>query len=119
MDAATTGAQRASEDQDERHRADLAASRLETADANRRTADATAGARDAEREHERQMAGAAIDLMASQELVAQLRASQLSLATIEARQKAIFDSAIDVAMVITNPGGIITDWNPGAQHVMG
>jgi PAS domain S-box-containing protein len=35
------------------------------------------------------------------------------------RQHAIFDSAIDFAMVVTDQEGIVTDWNPGATHVMG
>lgn len=37
----------------------------------------------------------------------------------QARQDAIFDSATDFAMVVTDPDGIITAWNAGAQHVMG
>ncbi|MDB5995428.1 MAG: sensor hybrid histidine kinase [Pseudomonas sp.] len=37
----------------------------------------------------------------------------------EARQRAIFESAIDFAMIVTDPSGTITDWNPGATHVMG
>ncbi|WPP02455.1 PAS domain-containing protein (plasmid) [Pseudomonas sp. HR96] len=37
----------------------------------------------------------------------------------KARQDAIFDSATDFAMVVTNSDGIITAWNAGAQHVMG
>ncbi len=59
------------------------------------------------------------DLAASQDLVAQLRASRVALASSEARQRAMFQSAIDIAMVITNPAGVVTDWNPGAEHVMG
>ena len=35
------------------------------------------------------------------------------------RQSAIFDSALDFAMVITDPHGIITAWNSGAEHIMG
>ncbi|WP_374294881.1 PAS domain S-box protein [Sphingomonas sp.] len=44
---------------------------------------------------------------------------QEALATENARLRALFESAIDFAMVITNPAGIIVDWNPGAEHVMG
>jgi len=36
-----------------------------------------------------------------------------------ARQRAVFDSAIDFAIVLTDPDGIITDWNRGAEQVMG
>ncbi|WP_462382770.1 PAS domain-containing hybrid sensor histidine kinase/response regulator [Pseudomonas sp. Marseille-QA0892] len=36
-----------------------------------------------------------------------------------AHLKAIFDSAIDFAIVVTDPTGIVTDWNSGAAHVMG
>ena len=42
-----------------------------------------------------------------------------STATSRARQRAIFESAIDFAMVITDLVGVITDWNSGATHVMG
>jgi PAS domain S-box-containing protein len=37
----------------------------------------------------------------------------------EARYRAIFDSAVDFAMVVTDPTGTIVDWSPGAQNVMG
>ncbi|TNC08802.1 PAS domain S-box protein [Methylobacterium terricola] len=40
-------------------------------------------------------------------------------ASSAARQRAVFTSAIDFAMVVTDTDGIITDWNPGAEHVMG
>ncbi|SFM31431.1 PAS domain S-box protein [Methylobacterium pseudosasicola] len=36
-----------------------------------------------------------------------------------ARQNAVFDSALDFAMVVTDREGIITAWNSGAEHVMG
>ncbi len=37
----------------------------------------------------------------------------------QARHRAVFESAIDFAMVVTDPTGIITDWNSGAENVMG
>jgi hypothetical protein len=37
----------------------------------------------------------------------------------EARQRAVFESAVDFAMVVTDPEGTVTDWNPGAERVMG
>ncbi|PBP51103.1 hybrid sensor histidine kinase/response regulator [Pseudomonas syringae] len=37
----------------------------------------------------------------------------------EARQRAVFDSAMDFAMILTDGKGIITDWNPGAEQVLG
>ncbi|WP_409373174.1 PAS domain-containing protein [Pseudomonas baltica] len=49
----------------------------------------------------------------------QLQASQAALATSEARQRAIFESAVDFAMIIFDPAGIITEWNSGATNVMG
>lgn len=42
-----------------------------------------------------------------------------SPATTQARHRAVFESAIDFAMVVTDPTGIITDWNSGARNVMG
>ena len=36
-----------------------------------------------------------------------------------ARQRAVFVSAVDFAMIVTDPAGIISDWNPGAEHVLG
>ncbi|WP_157080851.1 PAS domain S-box protein, partial [Methylobacterium variabile] len=59
------------------------------------------------------------DTAAPQDLVAALAASRAALARSEARQRAIFDSAVDVAMIVTDPAGVITDWNPGAERVMG
>jgi PAS domain S-box-containing protein len=46
-------------------------------------------------------------------------APQADAVSRAARQQAIFESAIDFAMVVTDPAGIITDWNPGAENVMG
>ncbi len=51
--------------------------------------------------------------------VAELETRQNALASGAARQRAIFESTTDIAMVITDPAGIITDWNPGAERVMG
>ncbi|WP_298089545.1 PAS domain S-box protein [uncultured Sphingomonas sp.] len=115
-------AQRVSERQAERDHqliGDLTASRRQTIEANQRTFDARNQADDAAREHRRQMAGAAADLAATQNLVAELRASQIALATSEARQRAIFDNAADIAMIVTDPTGTITDWNVGAENVLG
>lgn len=47
-----------------------------------------------------------------------IRVSQAALALNEARQHAIFAS-VEVAMVLTDPAGIITSWSLGAEHVMG
>ncbi|MFK7698420.1 PAS domain-containing protein [Pseudomonas caspiana] len=47
------------------------------------------------------------------------KASPAALANSETRQQAIFESAIDIAMIVTNPAGLITDWNPGAERVLG
>lgn len=54
-----------------------------------------------------------------QSTLLRLEASLAALANSEARQRAIFGSAIDFAMVVTDRAGIITDWNPGAANVMG
>lgn len=45
--------------------------------------------------------------------------SPTALASSETRQQAIFESAIDIAMIVTSPDGFITDWNPGAELVLG
>lgn len=47
------------------------------------------------------------------------KAGPAALANSETRQQAIFESAIDIAMIVTNPAGLITDWNPGAERVLG
>jgi len=36
-----------------------------------------------------------------------------------ARQRAIFESDIDFAIILSDPAGVITDWNAGATYVMG
>lgn len=51
--------------------------------------------------------------------VATLETGRDALVASAARQRAIFESSTDFAMVVTDPNGIITDWNPGAEHVMG
>lgn len=115
-------AQRISDRQAERdHRlvADLTASRRQTIEANRRTFDARSDADRASRDHKRQMASAAANLTASQDLVDALRRSQTALTASEARQRAIFDNAADIAMILTDQDGIITDWNIGAENILG
>ena len=37
----------------------------------------------------------------------------------KARQNAVFDSALDFAIVVTDQDGIITGWNIGAEQIMG
>ncbi|MBS68824.1 MAG: hybrid sensor histidine kinase/response regulator, partial [Pseudomonas sp.] len=56
---------------------------------------------------------------ASKELPETLQASLLALAGSEARQRAIFESVVDFAIILTDTAGIITDWNAGAEKVMG
>lgn len=56
---------------------------------------------------------------AQHDIAAQLAASRAALAASEARQRAIFECAIDFAMVTTDPRGNITEWNAGAVNVMG
>lgn len=56
---------------------------------------------------------------AQHDIAAQLAASRAALAASEARQRAIFECAIDFAMVATDPRGNITEWNVGAVNVMG
>jgi len=34
------------------------------------------------------------------------------------RKLAIFDSALDFAMIVTDPAGIVTDWNIGAERIL-
>lgn len=56
---------------------------------------------------------------AQHDIAAQLAASRAALAASKARQRAIFECAIDFAMVATDPRGNITEWNAGAVNVMG
>ncbi len=37
----------------------------------------------------------------------------------ERRHRAIFDSAVDFGIVATDTGGVVTDWNPGAERIFG
>ena len=48
-----------------------------------------------------------------------LRAKVRSTSMDAARQNAVFDSALDFAIVVTDPAGVITGWSSGAEHVMG
>ncbi len=61
----------------------------------------------------------AADPMTLQALAAKLAASQAALTSSEARQRAVFDSITELAIILTDPAGIITDWNLGAEQVMG
>ena len=47
------------------------------------------------------------------------RRDRKALEASERRQRAVFDSALDFAIVVTDRDGIITEWNSGAEHVMG
>lgn len=51
--------------------------------------------------------------------ICQLRAKARHSGGDSARAKAVFDSAIEFAIVVTDTAGIITDWNAGAEQVMG
>ena len=50
--------------------------------------------------------------------VRRLRIRVQATSTEKARQNAVFDSALDFAIVVTDRGGTITDWNSGAERVM-
>ncbi|MGU3420710.1 PAS domain S-box protein [Methylobacterium sp. D54C] len=41
------------------------------------------------------------------------------LAESEARQRAIFDSASEMAIIVTDTAGTVTDWNVGATRILG
>ena len=41
------------------------------------------------------------------------------LAANERRYRAVFDSAVDIAIVVTDCDGVVIDWNLGAEHVFG
>ncbi|WAJ28945.1 PAS domain-containing hybrid sensor histidine kinase/response regulator [Antarcticirhabdus aurantiaca] len=59
------------------------------------------------------------DLVASRDSVAVLEVGRAALSHSESRQRAIFESAIDFAIVVTDPAGLITDWNRGAERTIG
>ena len=42
-----------------------------------------------------------------------------SLPPDETRCRAIFDSAVEFAVVTTDRDGLVTDWNPGAERILG
>ena len=104
---------------DHQHIEDLTASQRQTIAANQRTFHAHSQARDAAERHRHLMAEAVADLSASQDAVAKLNVMQAKLAASEARQRAIFDNAADIAMIVTSPAGIVTDWNIGAENILG
>ena len=63
-----------------------------------------------------------VNASSQEELEAEVsrRRAKLRTARVDAgRQNAIFDSALDFAIVIADPDGTITAWNSGAEHVMG
>lgn len=103
---------------DHRYVASLTLSQRQTIDANRRAMNARSDADLAAQAHERSMAKATADLVVWQRVAAELEESQRALSTSEARQRAIFDNATDIAMIVTDPRGIITDWNPGAENIL-
>ena len=68
------------------------------------------------------MPGSSLSSLSREQLEAEvrrLRSKLLATDTDKARQVAIFDSARDFAMVVTDCEGTITAWNSGAEHVMG
>ena len=65
------------------------------------------------------MRGVVLNSLTQEELVAENARLRAALARSEARHRAIFESAVDFAIVVTDRDGVITDWNSGAEHVMG
>ncbi|AMM14831.1 hybrid sensor histidine kinase/response regulator [Burkholderia sp. PAMC 28687] len=51
--------------------------------------------------------------------LSQSKIDEAALASREARHRAVFESAADFAIIVTDPRGIVTDWNPGAQRLLG
>ena len=45
--------------------------------------------------------------------------SETQLLNAESRLRALFDSAVDFAIVLTDLNGLVTDWNLGAEHILG
>lgn len=48
-----------------------------------------------------------------------LRTSVHATSVDKARQNAVFDSALNFAIIMTDRDGIVTDWDSGAERVMG
>ncbi|MGI4796415.1 MAG: PAS domain S-box protein [Janthinobacterium lividum] len=48
-----------------------------------------------------------------------LQRRERELEARERQQRAVFDSAVDFAIIATDHDGRITDWNTGAHHIMG
>ena len=55
----------------------------------------------------------------SQVDVTGFRDARRRLAANERRQRAVFDSAADFAIVVTDCDGLVTDWNTGAERIFG
>ncbi|MCJ2086699.1 PAS domain S-box protein [Methylobacterium sp. E-005] len=55
----------------------------------------------------------------SQVDVSRYRDAGRRLAATERRQRAVFDSAVDFAIVVTDCDGLVTDWNTGAERIFG
>ncbi|WP_066918737.1 PAS domain-containing protein [Methylobacterium sp. CCH5-D2] len=106
-------------ERDGQHRLELAFSQGEAERAQQETRTAHTEAASAAATHRRDLAQSGAALTASQDQVASLGAARLALAHSEARQRAIFESAVDFAIVVTDRDGIVTDWNSGAENVMG
>src|SRR5471032_1466635 len=45
--------------------------------------------------------------------------NEAALVSREARHRAVFESAVDFAIIVTDPRGDVTDWNPGAERILG
>lgn len=62
----------------------------------------------------------ALQILARQTMMAlELRRVAVSAESEKARHRAIVDSARDFAIVVTDLGGLITDWSAGAQNIFG
>jgi PAS domain S-box-containing protein len=47
------------------------------------------------------------------------RHTQATRAGRDARYRAVFESALDFAIIVTDTQGVVTEWNPGAERVLG
>ena len=68
------------------------------------------------------MPGRDLSQLSREELEAdnrRLRARLQATDIDKARRNAVFDSALDFAIVVTDRRGTVTNWNTGAEHVMG